>query len=204
MCLFSLFLPASSFNSPASAVNKQTPQQTAEGSHFHPRLRCKSAAVHNCKMRMGNTVGCVVANGSNYSNPVRVDASSFGACNGGVDLTRVRQLVFPSHRLSLVQVPAPNSRIWRDPVAEAAEIEWLAANWFKARCPGGETLSACDSGEGDRSKSRVSTMSSWLSPISVKVVGTWFDSGAFFSAARGGVDEERRESGEGKPLWAGE
>jgi hypothetical protein len=164
MCLFSLFLPASSFNSPASAVNKQTPQQTAEGSHFHPRLRCKSAAVHNCKMRMGNTVGCVVANGSNYSNPVRVDASSFGACNGGVDLTRVRQLVFPSHRLSLVQVPAPNSRIWRDPVAEAAEIEWLAANWFKARCPGGETLSACDSGEGDRSKSRVSTMSSWLSP----------------------------------------
>ena len=47
-------------------------------------------------------------------------------------------------------------------------------------------------------------MGSWLSPISVKVVGTWFDSGAFFSAARGGVDEERRESGEGKPLWAGE
>jgi hypothetical protein len=163
MCLFLLFLPASSFNSPASAVNKQTPKQTAEGSHFHPRLRCKFAAVHNCKMRMGNTVGCIVANGSNFSNPVRRDASLFGACNGGVDLVRVRQLVSPSHRLSLVQVPAPNSRIQRDP-AGARGDRTACGELVQGEMSRGQTLSKCDSGDGDRSKSRVSTMSSWRKP----------------------------------------
>jgi hypothetical protein len=46
--------------------------------------------------------------------------------------------------------------------------------------------------------------SSRPSPMSVKVVGTWFDSGVFSSAARGGVDEGRREIDEGEPLLAGE
>jgi hypothetical protein len=132
--------------------------------HFHPRLRCKFAAVHNCKMRMGNTVGCIVANGSNFSNPVRRDASLFGACNGGVDLVRVRQLVSPSHRLSLVQVPAPNSRIQRDP-AGARGDRTACGELVQGEMSRGETLSKCDSGEGDRSKSRVSTMSSWVASL---------------------------------------